>query len=71
MIVVFHCKFKNIFIHFDILIYRNDEVPLQTYGQPPEIVSLTNSNLFNAMIYPFTRMVVYGAIWYQGNYVAI
>jgi hypothetical protein len=31
------------------------------------MVSLSNSNLFNAMIYPFTRMVVYGAVWYQGN----
>jgi hypothetical protein len=23
--------------------------------------------MYNAMIYPFTRMVVYGSIWYQGN----
>jgi len=42
-------------------------VPLQPYGQSTEMVSLSNSNLFNAMIYPFTRMVVYGAIWYQGE----
>ncbi len=26
-----------------------------------------NSDLYNAMIHPFTRMVVTGAIWYQGN----
>jgi hypothetical protein len=26
-----------------------------------------NSDLYNAMIYPFTRMVITGAIWYQGN----
>ena len=25
-----------------------------------------HTDLFNAMIYPFTRTVVYGAIWYQG-----
>lgn len=31
------------------------------------MATLNNSDLFNAMIYPFTRMVVYGAIWYQGN----
>jgi hypothetical protein len=28
---------------------------------------LNHSNLFNAMIYPFTRMVIHGAIWYQGK----
>ncbi len=47
--------------------YRNEEVPLQSIGQSSEMISLSNSNLFNAMIYPFTRMVVYGAIWYQGR----
>jgi sialate O-acetylesterase len=26
-----------------------------------------HSCLFNSMIYPFTRMVIYGAIWYQGT----
>jgi hypothetical protein len=45
---------------------RGEKVPLDNYGQAPNPVSLANSNLFNAMIYPFTRMVVYGAIWYQG-----
>ncbi|CAF3836208.1 unnamed protein product [Adineta steineri] len=48
-------------------ISSNVEVPLQPYGQPMNEISLSNSNLFNAMIYPFTRMVVYGAIWYQGE----
>jgi hypothetical protein len=28
---------------------------------------VNNSNLYNAMIYPFTRMVIYGALWYQGK----
>jgi hypothetical protein len=46
---------------------RNEKVPLQSYGETSEMVSLSNSNLYNAMIYPFTRMVIYGAIWYQGN----
>ncbi len=25
------------------------------------------TDLFNAMIYPFTRTVITGAIWYQGK----
>ncbi|CAF1052728.1 unnamed protein product [Rotaria sordida] len=32
----------------------------------PDIV-LNNSVLYNAMIYPFTRMVIKGVIWYQGE----
>ena len=28
---------------------------------------MNHSNLFNAMIYPFTRIVIYGSIWYQGK----
>jgi sialate O-acetylesterase len=28
---------------------------------------VNHSGLFNAMIYPFTRMVIYGSIWYQGE----
>ncbi|CAF1438660.1 unnamed protein product [Adineta ricciae] len=43
-------------------------VPLQSYNQLLQIQeTLNNSNLYNAMIYPFTRMVIYGAIWYQGE----
>ncbi|CAF1353898.1 unnamed protein product [Rotaria sp. Silwood1] len=51
----------------DCGISSNEKIKLQPYGQSSEMVSLNNSNLFNAMIYPFTRMVVYGAIWYQGE----
>ncbi|CAF3486522.1 unnamed protein product [Rotaria socialis] len=51
----------------DCGISSNEAVPLQSYGQSSEMISLNYSNLFNAMIYPFTRMVVYGAIWYQGE----
>jgi hypothetical protein len=64
---------RNVFILVDlfICIHRKEEVPLQAYGQSSKMISLSNSNLFNAMIYPFTRMVVHGAIWYQGNDVKI
>ena len=40
---------------------------MQEYREQPIMVPVNHSNLFNAMIYPFTRMVIYGAIWYQGN----
>ena len=29
-------------------------------------VTLNNTVLYNAMIHPFTRMVIRGVIWYQG-----
>ena len=29
-------------------------------------VQLNSTDLYNAMIYPFTRMVIKGSIWYQG-----
>ena len=41
---------------------------MQSYDEPVTAVSLDHSNLFNAMIYPFTRIVIYGSIWYQGKY---
>jgi len=43
---------------FSLILYRNGTIP---------IVSLNDSSLFNAMIHPFTRMVIYGVIWYQGK----
>jgi hypothetical protein len=39
---------------------------MQSYDEP-SVASINNTNVYNAMIYPFTRMVVYGSIWYQGN----
>jgi hypothetical protein len=34
------------------------------YFNPPNV---NFTDLFNAMIHPLTRMVIYGAIWYQGR----
>jgi hypothetical protein len=42
-------------------------VAVQSYDQSSIAVALNHSDLFNAMIYPFTRTVIYGVIWYQGN----
>jgi hypothetical protein len=39
-------------------------------GRPTDKVhaqlQLNSTDLYNAMIYPFTRMVIKGSIWYQG-----
>ena len=32
-------------------------------------IMLNNSVLYNAMIHPFTKMVIKGALWYQGIHV--
>ena len=50
------------------MLYRTENVALQPYEESSNTIALDPSNLFNAMIYPFTRMVVYGSIWYQGKY---
>ncbi|CAF1027244.1 unnamed protein product [Adineta steineri] len=42
-------------------------VAIQSYAETMPTAPLNNSDLFNAMIYPFTRMVIYGSIWYQGE----
>lgn len=46
---------------------RNESVVVKPYDESPVTVALNHSNLFNAMIYPFTRNVIYGVIWYQGE----
>jgi hypothetical protein len=40
---------------------------IQLYDEPSVTGPMNHTDLFNAMIYPFTRIVVYGAIWYQGK----
>jgi sialate O-acetylesterase len=59
--------FNISFVYYLVVIYSATDVTMQSYDPPRVAVPLNHSNLFNAMIYPFTRMVVYGSIWYQGN----
>ncbi len=56
-----------LFYFFSFTLYRSGDVAIQSYDEPSVMMQLNHSNLFNAMIYPFTRMVIYGAIWYQGR----
>jgi len=42
-------------------------VAIESYEEPSVVAPLNYSTLYNAMIYPFTRTVIYGAIWYQGK----
>ncbi len=40
---------------------------IEPYNEPSVMLTLNHSNLYNAMVYPFTRMVIYGVIWFQGK----
>src|SRR4051794_32744933 len=66
-IVMIQCEFSTLFDFFPSLICRSENVAIQPYDGPSVTVPLNHSYLFNAMIYPFTRIVIYGSIWYQGN----
>jgi len=49
------------------VIYRKSETQIQSYESSYQAVGLNHSDLYNSMIHPFTRLVIYGIIWYQGN----
>jgi hypothetical protein len=54
-------------MYFSLIFHRTEKVVVQPYNEHSTELSLDNSNLYNAMIYPFTRIVIYGVIWYQGK----
>ncbi len=54
-------------IDFLFALLRNEDIAIGQYDKPRIAVPLNSSNLFNAMIYPFTRIAIYGTIWYQGK----
>jgi hypothetical protein len=50
------------------LFNRSEKAAIEPDEQPNiQPITAGHSDLYNAMIYPFTRMVITGAIWYQGK----
>jgi hypothetical protein len=47
--------------------YRSGDLGIQSYSEPSAPTPVNHSNLFNSMIHPFTRSVIYSIIWYQGK----
>jgi sialate O-acetylesterase len=52
---------------FISLLCRDGDVVTQPYDESPLAGPRNNTDLYNGMIYPFTRTVIYGALWYQGK----
>jgi sialate O-acetylesterase len=46
---------------------NHTEGMIQRYHESFNYFPSNHSGLFNSMIHPFTRMVIYGSIWYQGR----
>jgi len=46
--------------------HRNEKDPVKPANQP-DFQEIQNSELYNAMIYPYSRMVLTGILWYQGR----
>ncbi len=62
-----YCSILDLFFPVD-LFYRSGNVAIQSYNEPSVTdLPVNHTGLFNSMIYPFTRMVIYGSIWYQGK----
>ena len=53
--------------YFVFLIRRSGEISIEPYDDSPAKTALTLSTLYNSMIFPFMRTVIYGVIWYQGE----
>jgi sialate O-acetylesterase len=57
----------DIILFFLSVFYRKGNVTIQPYDEFSAPPPVNHSSLFNSMIYPFTRTVIYGVIWYQGE----
>jgi sialate O-acetylesterase len=55
------------FHYFITLLYSRRDLSMQPYDEPSVMGPRNHTDLYNAMVYPFTRTVIYGAIRYQGK----
>ena len=66
--VVLHSKYLFSLFNTPTSFFLRSEAEHTTTSEVEAVgASFNNSDLYNAMMHPFTRMVIYGAIWYQGN----
>jgi hypothetical protein len=56
-----------LFSYFLLLLYRDGNVAVQSYDESSVVAPFNYSDMYNSMIYPFMRTVIYGVIWFQGN----
>jgi hypothetical protein len=67
--VSFHAR-NNTYTQTDILPIIRPFITEEDQKSDLEVQALLNNTvLYNAMIHPFTRMVIKGAIWYQGMHI--
>ena len=61
-------SFRNNIHNERRILFRTERTMLEEiHGSTDKVrVQLNSTDLYNAMIYPFTRMVIKGSIWYQG-----
>jgi hypothetical protein len=68
--VVLHREWYNDDIFFDcsnyLSFHRNGKFPI-TSDNETSFQEAPNSEIYNGMIYPYTRMVIKGVLWYQGR----
>jgi len=66
------CKFSAIYTpKFDLIPLmsrRTKEAVKEPTIESIDYFPRNHSGLYNSMIYPFMRTVIYGSIWYQGKY---
>jgi hypothetical protein len=67
MIVIRQREFIIIVSLFIIVLLTSGSGVIESYDESSIMVPLNHSDIYNSMIYPFTRLVIYGVIWYQGK----
>jgi hypothetical protein len=55
------------FISYFLILSRSGNRTIESHSESSATLTFNHTGLFNGMIYPFTRLAIYGAIWYQGK----